>query len=399
MLAIAAASPVDQKTPLNPVTNLNINKPILPLVEETRKDPLPINKPLFKRDTPVDPKNNPQKNAQKNPQDPSPTATDVKLNSNKRPSRDTPSKPIDSYKPQPSGVSQKNAQAPSPASSSDASKAQSNIRPSRDTPKTPINNNNNNNNNKKVENAPPPAVDASKNTNLNTRPKRETPKTPVSNQEPPKQLNARTPSTQEAAKVTPNNRPSRDTQKTPVSKPAENTQKHTAPAPPGPPANTKTQQGSRVTRDAPKPAETNNQKPVSWNKDEKKVENKPQAEADRKTRETPKKEVKDDKAKATVPAAHPEVAKVPLTNSRNRRDAPNPQEQSKLVPSGSISGNPALKARDDSTTQAPKNAPTASNIKRDTEKQASGIHYPVPVSDVLKRKESSAKPAAATSSK
>lgn len=198
---------------------------------------------------------------------------------------------------------------------------------------------------------------------------------------------------------TPNNRPARNTPKDPVN----NNEKNTAPVTPqknsAPVAATpqKPQQNSRNRRDT---VEQNiPQQPVTWNKDDKTKSSPPAAEqpstlnADRKTRETQKNiQPTNDKVKASAPD-HPEIAKVPLTstNSHSRRDAPNPVEQSKLVPSGSVSGNvynPSLQARNNPIV--PTTAPV--NHKRETQGTNTNIRYPVPVDQVLKQKTTDDKP-------
>jgi hypothetical protein len=253
------------------------------------------------------------------------------------------------------------------------------------------------------------------------------------------------------AKNPTNTRPSRETPKATDNKtPTVVTpQKNSAPAAATP---AKPQQNSRNRRDT---VQKSNQQPVTWNKDDK-TKATPSAPsvpvtADRKTRETPKEtpktkspvplptdntrktretpkdtSSKNDKTKSPAPvptdnrktretqkntptnndkakspaATQPDVAKVPLTstNSRNRRDAPNPVEQSKLVPSGSIAGNiqsPSLQARKD-PIQTPSATLSQLNHKRDTQ-QGSSIRYPVPVDQVLKQKTTDDKPTAAAS--
>lgn len=111
-----------------------------------------------------------------------------------------------------------------------------------------------------------------------------------------------------------------------------------------------------------------------------------------------------DNVKVSPPA---QKARVPLTstNTRNRRDTPIPADQSKIVPSGTSTGqNPTLKKAKDTPT-----ASSASQIlkpKRDTigslpsssssNNQATGIRRPAPVDQVLKHKVAEAPAAAVT---
>jgi hypothetical protein len=333
-VAAAVAVPLDDKKPLSqPLAPLNNNKPTL-VADPKAQAPAPAKAPLHKRDSPkpVDQKNTaPVTNTQKAQSVPSPVSSVAKP-SNNRPVRDT-QKAQDSYKPQASGVPQK-TNVPTPTVVDP--KAQ-NIRPARETPKAPVNDQKAPQN-VNQKNAAPAKVDPKA---QNTRPARETPKAPVNDQKAP---------------VTP--------------------QKNNAPLTPA----VQKPQNSRNRRDTVKPTEV--QKPVEFNRNDKtKSVPAPSAPtADRKTRETPKTPVNNNNKAKTVPT-QPEVAKVPLTstNSRSRRDAPNPAEQSKHVPSGSISGkieNPTLLARKD----APASAPT--NHKRDTQ----NIRRPVPVDQVLKQK-------------
>lgn len=369
MIAVAIANPLDDKKTLaaQPTSKLDSNKP--PLTSDPKAQaPTQQKAPLHKRDTPktTDQKTNaaPVTNNQKAQSVPNPASSAVKP-SNSRQTRDT-QKAQDSYKPQPSGVPQKSS-APAPTNTDSKT---SNNRQVRETPKAQVND----------QKAP-----------VNNQ------KTPVTNN----QKNSAPTSTNVNQKTPSNNRPARDTPKAQVNdqkvnaqKPAVTPQKNTAPVAATP---QKPQQNSRNKRDTVK--QTNQQAPVTWNKDDKTKSSPPTAQkpstlnADRKTRETPKNTQTDNKAKTSNPT-QPEVAKVPLTSTnsqRNRRDAPNPAEQSKLVPSGSISGNvqnPALQARKD---PIPTTSPL--NHKRDT--QGSNIRRPVPVDQVLKQKTTDDKPAAA----
>lgn len=338
MVATAVAIPFEEKRPLGsaPISQLNNNKP--PLTSDPKAQipsanpPRSGSVPITKRDTPKatdqKPSNTPVTNTQKTATAQNPSSSVIKP-SNNRPSRDT-QKPQNSYNPQPSGVPQKSNSAPLP---SNTDSKISNNRPSRDTPKA---------------SAPAPTEAPKKNNS------------PITPNDKPQQ----------------NSRNRRDTVKQADNqKPVEwNKNQQTK-------TNTPSQQPSslnpeRKTRETPK--KNDNDKSKSPNPA-------PQPTVDRKTRETPKNTPKkDDKTKTSNPT-QPEVSKVPLTstNARNRRDAPNPIEQSKLVPSGSISGkaNPSEEAR---TTTTARSAPLSH--KRDTEKQP-GIRYPVPVDQVLKQKE------------
>jgi hypothetical protein len=318
--------------------------------------PLPARAPLTKRDTPktTDQTNKaPLTNTKKDATAPNPTSGIVKP-SNNRPSRDTQQKPQDSYKPQASGVPQK-TNVPSP---------------SRDTP--PRAQTNNNNDQKPTVVTPQKNTASDQKPQQNSRNRRDTVKQ-TDNQKPVEwnkdnNNKNKAPQPQQPASTLNADRKTRETPKT------NTNEKPKAPVPA--PAST---DKNRKTRETPK-SDDKAKVPVPAPSNDK-----------RKTRETPKTtQTKDDKAKASIPT-QPDVAKVPLTstNSRNRRDAPNPTEQSKLVPSGTINGkieNPSLQARKDTTTAAPL------GHKRDTEKQ--GIRYPVPVDQVIKQKNTDDKPVA-----
>lgn len=412
IIALAIAAPYDdhksQPSSGHSTTSLDSNKPPLATLSNA-KTPIAnqaaINKPLNKREVPkTDQKitNTPTNNAQKNAAAaPSPIASDAsKTPSNARPSRDTV-KANANNTPQVASNQQKNA---APAVPSTPAKTSSNARPSRDTPKTPLTNAQNPVTPQKNAEPVPSTVQK---TQSNSRNRRDTQTQqnsykPQASGVPQKTNSPQSPvvSSPDTQKTSSNARPSRDTVKTPAnntpqvannqqknSAPAATAQKNSAPA---------TSSNSRNRRDTPvKPTEVNSQKPVEWNKNEKKVNTQQPSTDNRKTRETPKTstntQVKDDKTKTPSTVQHPEVAKVPLTNARTRRDTPNPAEQSKLVPSGSISGKPsnappASQARD--SPAKPSSTNTGNN--RDTQKL--NIRQPLPVDQVLKQKPVSANP-------
>lgn len=163
-------------------------------------------------------------------------------------------------------------------------------------------------------------------------------------------------------------------------------------------------QSSRVTRDAPKPVDT-------------KLASKPASTLPQKS-QAPAPTSSQKQQPTALPQPPKVAAKTPVTNSRPVRDAPNPHEQSKIVPSAyqpaksnpdqkttvvklsdkkdDVSSHPAVDAKKPSSpvSQNKRESPPT-NLRESTQSSSSYDNqsptfvHPVPVSQILKKSENS----------
>lgn len=156
-------------------------------------------------------------------------------------------------------------------------------------------------------------------------------------------------------------------------------------------------QGSRVNRDTPKPVDTKASPQSTLNSAQK-----PSAQAAKDNKPiAPSGKAPAYDAKAPAPVA----AKSPAVDStRKTREAPNPHEQSKIVPTSTSAGtqagqpskdathlNPAAVAKSPATTPVHKRESPASNLRGDSQpssnsnNQSPQFVHPVPVDHILKK--------------